>query len=110
MVSGTGLRPSWQTWLLLSPLLAWLIAFVVAPAAILLVYSFAQRDELGRVILTFSLDNYRRTFEPVYLGVFGRSIGYAAATTMICIVSRNVSPSNRPKVQQMNALIARAST
>ena len=85
-VSGAGRRPSWQTWLLLSPLLAWLLAFVVAPAAILLVYSFAGRDELGRVIITFSLENYRRAFEPVDLGVFGRSIGYAAITTMICIV------------------------
>ena len=84
--SGTGRRPSWQTWLLLSPLLAWLLAFVVAPAVILLVYSFAERDELGRVILAFSLENYRRAFEPVYLGVFGRSMGYAAVTTMICIV------------------------
>jgi spermidine/putrescine transport system permease protein len=81
-----GRRPSWQTWLLLSPLLAWLLAFVVAPTAILLIYSFAERDELGRVMVTFSLDNYRRVFEPVYLGVFGRSIGYAALTTVICIV------------------------
>ena len=50
--------PSWRTWLLLVPLLAWMLAFVVAPAAILVVYSFAERDELGRVILGFSLENF----------------------------------------------------
>src|SRR5687767_8513652 len=86
MASGGSRRPSWQTWLLLSPVLAWLLAFVVMPAAILLVYSFAERDELGRVILTFSLENYRRALDPVYLGVFGRSNGFAAITTMICII------------------------
>lgn len=41
--------------LLLAPLVAWLLAFVVAPAVILLVYSFAARDEIGRVVFTFSL-------------------------------------------------------
>ena len=79
-------RASWRTWLLLSPLLVWLLAFLVAPAAILIVYSFAERDELGRVIVTFSTDNYRRVFDPVYARVFGRSIGYAAITTAICVV------------------------
>ena len=74
------------SWLLLAPLLIWLIAFVVAPAAVLVVYSFATRDEIGRVIFTFSLDNYRRVVDPVYLAVFARSIGYAAITTAICAV------------------------
>jgi spermidine/putrescine transport system permease protein len=72
--------------LLLAPLLLWLLAFVVTPAVILVVYSFAERDEIGRVIFTFSLENYRRVLDPVYLGIFGRSIGYAALTTVICIV------------------------
>lgn len=62
------------------------MAFVIAPGVILIAYSLAERDELGRVIFEFSLDNYRRVFEPVYLTVFGRSIGYAVVTTAICIV------------------------
>jgi spermidine/putrescine transport system permease protein len=63
----------------------WLGLFVVAPSAILLVYSFCDRDELGRVVFTFTLDNYRRVVDPIYLGIFERSIGYAALTTLICI-------------------------
>lgn len=70
---------------LLAPLLGWLAAFVVAPAVILVVYSFSTRDELGRVIFTFTLENYQRVFDPVYLGVFGRSAGYAALTTALCV-------------------------
>jgi spermidine/putrescine transport system permease protein len=71
---------------LLTPLLAWLLAFIIAPGVILMVYSFAERDELGRVVFNFSLDNYRRVFDPVYIAVLGRSIGYAAVTTSICII------------------------
>jgi spermidine/putrescine transport system permease protein len=81
-----GTAPSWRAWLLFAPLLGWVLAFVVAPTAILVVYSFAERDELGRVLFSWSFENYRRVFDPVYLNVFGRSIGYAALTTAFCIV------------------------
>ncbi len=83
---GDGRRPSRLAWWLLMPLLVWLAAFVVAPAGILVAYSFAERDELGRVVFTFTLENYRRVFDPVYLGVFGRSVVYAGLTTAICVV------------------------
>lgn len=73
-------------WLALAPLVLWLVAFVVAPAGILIAYSFGERDELGRVSFAFSLENYARVFDPVYLAVFGRSIGYAALVTAICVV------------------------
>ncbi len=78
--------PGSTRWLLLAPLAVWLIAFVVAPALILVVYSFSERDELGRVVFTFTLENYARALDPVYLAVFGRSVGYAAVTTTICAV------------------------
>ena len=78
--------PGRTRWLLLAPLALWLAAFVVAPALILVAYSFAERDELGRVVFTFTLENYRRVADPVYLAIFGRSIGYAALTTAICVV------------------------
>lgn len=73
-------------WLLLAPLLAWLAAFVVLPLLVLLVYSFCQRDDLGRVVFSFTWENYERVFSPLYLKIFGRSVGYAALTTIICLV------------------------
>lgn len=79
-------RASWLAWLLLSPMLIWLFAFVVVPTAILFVYSFCQRDELGRIVFSFTLENYQRVGEPAYMRVFARSIGYAALTTAICAV------------------------
>ncbi|HEY0967606.1 MAG TPA: ABC transporter permease [Opitutaceae bacterium] len=79
-------RPRALGWLLLAPLLVWLAAFVVVPLVILVVYSFCQRDDLGRVVFSFTWENYERVFNPIYLKILGRSVGYAALTTVICVV------------------------
>jgi spermidine/putrescine transport system permease protein len=85
--SGPAARaPSLRAWLLLAPTIAWVIVFVVAPTAILFVYSFCERDELGRVVFNFTLDNYRRILDPLYLKIFWRSIEYAALTTALCVI------------------------
>jgi spermidine/putrescine transport system permease protein len=74
-------------WLLLSPLVLWAAVFVVAPAVIMLVYSFARRGTLGGVVLDFTLESYAAVFDPVYLQIVIRSIGYAAITTGICLAA-----------------------
>jgi len=71
--------------LLLTPLVLWLFAFVVVPMGVVVVYSFCQRDDLGRVVFSFSWENYARVFEPIYLRILGRSVGFAALTTVLCI-------------------------
>ncbi len=77
--------PGATGWLLLTPLLLWLTLFVVVPTTILFVYSFCQRDELGQVVFSFTGSNYARIFDSVYLGIFGRSLWYAALTTALCL-------------------------
>ena len=67
-------------------MVAWLVLFVVVPTTILFVYSFCERDELGRVVYSFTFENYQRVVDPVYLRIFARSVGYAGLTTAICIV------------------------
>ena len=79
--------PGRAGWLLLSPLVLWTIAFVVAPAIIMLVYSFARRGALGGVILAFTFDNYAAVADPVYLRIVLRSIVYATITTLLCLAS-----------------------
>lgn len=79
-------RPGLRAWLLLSPLLLWLLLFVVAPTIILLVYSFFRVGEMSEVQPAFSLANYRNAFSETYLQVFLRSLFYAAVTTALCIV------------------------
>jgi spermidine/putrescine transport system permease protein len=88
-------RPGIMGWLLMAPMVLWLLAFVVAPTLILAVFSFCQRDELGQIVYRFSWENYRRifidedtgSFGTTYLTVFGRSLIYAGFTTIICLVA-----------------------
>lgn len=79
-------RPRVWGWVLLSPMILWLALFVIVPMAILLVYSFCSRDDLGRVVFEFTWENYARVFDPIYLAVLGRSVGYAALTTALCVM------------------------
>jgi spermidine/putrescine transport system permease protein len=79
-------RPRVLGWLLLAPMLVWLFLFVIAPAGILVAYSFASRGELGTVEFGFNWDNYARVFDPIYLKILGRSVWYAALTTVLCVV------------------------
>lgn len=78
-------KPGLWGWLLLAPMVLWLLLFVVVPTGILAVYSFCQRDDLGRVVFSFTWDNYARVFDPIYLNILGRSIAYAGLTTLICV-------------------------
>jgi spermidine/putrescine transport system permease protein len=84
---GAQRAPGAAAWLLLAPLVLWALAFVVAPAAIMLVYSFAHRGTLGGVVLGFTLENYAGVFDPVYLRIVLRSIAYAALTTVLCLLA-----------------------
>jgi spermidine/putrescine transport system permease protein len=68
-------------------MLGWLAIFVIAPAALLLVCSFCGRDELGRVVPTFTLENYQRVLDPIYLKIFQRSLGYAGLTALLCALA-----------------------
>jgi spermidine/putrescine transport system permease protein len=86
-LAGLQRTPGLAGWLLLAPLVLWAAAFVVAPAAIMFVYSFARRGTLGGVVLELSLDNYAAVADPVYLQIVVRSIVYAAITTSLCLAA-----------------------
>ncbi len=105
-----------MAWLVLLPLLAWLIIFVVIPTGMLVGVSFAERDSFGRVVWNLNTENYLRaidwdtmkvlpqllpqniqergffggiaeTFDQfVWFRVFLISIWYALLTTIICMV------------------------
>jgi spermidine/putrescine transport system permease protein len=84
-VTGRQRPPRGVGWLLLAPLLVWVLAFVVAPAVIMLVYSFLHRGTLGGVVWAFTLDNYTAVADPTYLTIVVRSIVFATITTLLCL-------------------------
>ena len=77
--------PGLLAWIILSPLLLWLLLFVVAPTLMLTAVSFAERDALGRIVWNFSLQNYLRAFDWVWLKILLESLYYAFLTTVICM-------------------------
>ena len=85
--AGSRRAPGGIGWLLLGPLIFWAGAFVLAPALVMLVYSFAERTALGGVVLAFTPANYAGVLDPVYLQIVIRSIVYAAITTALCLAA-----------------------
>ncbi|MGA0094648.1 MAG: ABC transporter permease [Chthoniobacterales bacterium] len=73
-------------WFCLTPMLGWLLLFVIVPTLMLVVVSFCERDSLGRVIYNFNFDNYIRAFDWMWLKILGISVWYAFLTTLICLL------------------------
>jgi spermidine/putrescine transport system permease protein len=78
--------PSLRPWLLLLPAGLWLFIFFIAPLFIVLIYSFQTRGTYGGVVWQFSLENFQRTFDPLYFNTFVRSFYIAIITTFACLL------------------------
>jgi spermidine/putrescine transport system permease protein len=78
--------PALQAWLLLLPATAWLVIFFVAPLVIVLIYAFLERGTYGGVIWIFTVENFQRVFDPLYLDTFLRSVYIAIITTFFCLL------------------------
>lgn len=74
-----------HTGLLLAPMYLFTIIFVGLPFVYLFLLSFLQRAEVWGVDFSFTLENYQRIFNPMYLGNFVDSFKLAFTST-ICIV------------------------
>lgn len=84
-------------WLLLAPAGIWYLVFFLIPSLFPLVFSFAQSDPTGGVVLQdLSLDNYARFLacnlaafgalgECIYVKVFIQTIVFAALGTLGCL-------------------------
>jgi spermidine/putrescine transport system permease protein len=71
---------------LVAPGLLWLVAFLLAPLVIVVIVSLAVRGPYGAIIYDFSLGNYSRAFDRLYLPAYFRSVWIATATTVLCAV------------------------
>ncbi|MFD0620741.1 ABC transporter permease [Paenibacillus sp. GCM10027629] len=71
---------------LISPVVLWLSLFLILPMAIVVVISFLGRDEFGNLVIQFSLDNYARFFDSLYLGIYWDTIALSVLTTLICVL------------------------
>lgn len=72
--------------LLLSPAVFWLLLFIVAPLAIVVVVSLATRGPYGKTVYDFTTANFLRALDPLYLRAYWRTIWIATSTTLLCAV------------------------
>jgi spermidine/putrescine transport system permease protein len=70
----------------LAPGALWLLLLFVMPVGFLLALSFGYTDDLGEAIYSTRLDNYERLVDPDYLPVLFRSVGFALATVVLCLL------------------------
>ncbi len=73
-----------NTGILLAPMYLFTIVFVGLPFVYLFLLSVLQRAEVWGVDFTFTLENYKRILNPMYLGNFADSFRLAFTST-ICI-------------------------
>ncbi|MFN3261586.1 MAG: ABC transporter permease [Pikeienuella sp.] len=68
------------------PTTLWLLVFFLIPLAIIWLYSFGENVSLTEIRTTWTLENYRRIFEPEIATLFWRTVKLAAITTVLCLV------------------------
>jgi spermidine/putrescine transport system permease protein len=64
----------------------WMLLLFVAPLVLILALSFGYTDDLGEAIYGTRLDNYERLVDPAYVPVLLRSVGFALAAVVICLL------------------------
>jgi len=73
------MRKNWISY----PYIVWMIIFIVVPLLLVVFYSVTVVTDNG---LTFTLEFYKRFFQPVYIKVLIRSIVLALISTLICLL------------------------
>ena len=64
----------------------WLALLFALPVGILLAISFGTTDDLGNALYGWYPENYERVFDPVFVPVLLRSVGFALATVALCLL------------------------
>ena len=80
------MRPSLPPAVLLGPGLTWLAVLLVVPCALVLAYSFFERGVYGGIDYVFTLENYERAADPLYLKIFWQSFRIAIITTVLALL------------------------
>ena len=74
-----------RSWFVL-PTWVWMVGLFAAPFAIVFAYSLLTRGVYGGVEHPWTLENYQRLIDPLYLTILLRSFGMALVATLFCLV------------------------
>jgi spermidine/putrescine transport system permease protein len=79
-------HPTARAWSLLGPGVGWLALFFLTPLLLMAAYSLMHRGVYGGVRPGFTLEHYRRFFDPLYLDILRRTLVWSLAATAICLL------------------------
>lgn len=83
----SGAKRKDRSGLLAAPMLLWSLILVGGAIGYILLLSFLKRDPDGNgVILSFTLENYRKLLQPGYAKVFANTLLLGVQTTAICVL------------------------
>jgi spermidine/putrescine transport system permease protein len=71
----------------LAPAAVTSIGLIAIPLVIIAAYSFLSRGTYGGVVAPWTIENYGRVLDPIYLRIAWRSVVIAAAATALCLVT-----------------------
>jgi spermidine/putrescine transport system permease protein len=70
---------------LVKPYMVWMTAFIVIPMLLIVLYAFTTHGN-SVMAFQFTLDNFKKFFDPVFIKVMLKSIEVALITTTVCIL------------------------
>lgn len=70
----------------LGPGLLYITLFMAIPLVLVLSYAFLERGRFGGVQTSFTLENFSRALDPIFLGVLGNSVLIATVTTVLALL------------------------
>ena len=73
--------------ILILPYFLWLLALVAAPFSLIFMGSFAHREETGALQFGLHTESFLTLLDPLYLGVFGRTLGMALLHSILTIAA-----------------------
>lgn len=71
---------------LVLPYVFWISLLIVVPMLLIVLYAFTSGSSNAVVPFHFTLENFARFFEPVFLDVLIQSLKIAVITTVICLI------------------------
>ena len=73
-------------WLIFCLPTLWILIFLLVPILMIGIFSFSEKQGLIDITASWNVDNYIRSFDPVYLLVLFKSVWIAILTTLICFL------------------------
>ena len=73
-------------WTFVLPGGLWLVGFFLAPLALVWILSFGESAGPVVILITWTLDNYKAALDPLYLGLFWKSVWIAALATALTLL------------------------